>query len=85
MDQANSKVQSKESQEKNGLTLPFFSDDLQSFLNTGKSLPVAGTNVVRVPFGIRQARKQRPQRSQSLVTLVLPFQPAGSPTPPQAA
>ena len=85
MDKLNSKVQLKDSKEKIGLNLPFFSDDLQSFLNTGKSLPVDGTNVVRVPFGIRQARKQRPERSQRLVTLVLPFQPAGSPTPPQAA
>ncbi len=43
------------------------------------------TNVVRVPFGIRQPQKQRPQRPESFITLVLPLQPSDSPTPPPQA
>jgi hypothetical protein len=47
---------------------------------------VEGTNVVRVPFGVRQARRRRPQRPDHWATLVLPFQAGGgNPTPPQAA
>lgn len=55
-------------------------------------LPVAsqrvdGTNVVRVPFGVRRARRRRPERPDHWATLVLPFQAGGggSPTPPHAA
>jgi hypothetical protein len=46
-----------------------------------------GTNVVRVPFGVRQARRRRPERPDHWATLVLPFQAGGGshPTPPQAA
>ncbi len=45
------------------------------------------TNVVRVPFGVRQARRRRPERPAHWATLVLPFQAGGGshPTPPQAA
>ena len=47
---------------------------------------VEGTNVVRVPFGVRRARRHRPERPDHWATLVLPFQVGGSnPTPPQAA
>jgi hypothetical protein len=48
---------------------------------------VEGTNVVRVPFGIRRARRPRPERPERWATLVLPFQAGGGghPTPPQAA
>lgn len=52
------------------------------------SLRVEGTNVVRVPFGIRRARRSRPERPEHWATLVLPFQAGGGgshPTPPQAA
>lgn len=50
------------------------------------SLRVEGTNVVRVPFGVRRARRSRPERPERWATLVLPFQAGGShPTPPQAA
>ena len=67
------------------LVLPSFSDQFENELSKAESLPTDGTNVVRVPFGVRQPRKQRPERSPSWVTLVLPFQPAGSPTPPPQA
>ena len=71
--------------EKDELKLPSFQGDLESAMKSGKSLPVDGTNVIRVPFGVRRARKQRPTRPQTWATLVLPFQPAGSPTPPPQA
>ena len=50
-------------------------------------LRVEGTNVVRVPFGVRRARRTRPERPERWATLVLPFQAGGGshPTPPQAA
>ena len=48
---------------------------------------VDGTNVVRVPFGVRRAMRRRPERPDHWATLVLPFQVGGggSPTPPHAA
>jgi hypothetical protein len=50
------------------------------------SLRVEGTNVVRVPFGVRRARRARPARPEHWATLVLPFQAgSGGPTPPWAA
>lgn len=51
-----------------------------------QSLRVEGTNVVRVPFGVREARRSRPPRPDHWATLVLPFQAGGSdPNPPYAA
>ncbi len=67
------------------LNLPSFSEGFESVLSSGQSLRVDGTNVVRVPFGVRQPRKQRPARPSTWATLVLPFQPLGSPTPPPQA
>jgi hypothetical protein len=48
---------------------------------------VEGTNVIRVPFGVRHSRRSRPARPEHWATLVLPFQygGGGGPTPPQAA
>lgn len=43
---------------------------------------VEGTNVVRVPFGVRQARRRRPERPDHWATLVIPFQAGRAPTPP---
>ena len=68
------------------LDLPSFAGGLESALSKGQSFSVEGTNVVRVPFGIRQSIKKRPIKPETWPTLVLPFQPLGSPpTPPQAA
>tara|TARA_Y100001968_G_C19212392_1_gene645425 strand:- start:460 stop:720 length:261 start_codon:yes stop_codon:yes gene_type:complete len=67
------------------LSLPDFSDNLESTLGNGQSFQVDGTNVVRVPFGVRQPRKQRPARSDNWATLILPLNPLGSPTPPPQA
>jgi hypothetical protein len=51
----------------------------------GQTLRVEGTNVVRVPFGVRHARRARPQRPDHWATLVLPFQGHSDPTPPPQA
>ena len=79
------KTPTKQLLAEDALQLPSFTEDLESLFNSGKSLKVDGTNVVRVPFGIRHSRKQRPERPERWATLVIPFQPSGSPTPPQAA
>ncbi len=71
--------------EKDDLSLPSFAEGLESVLSTGQSFNVQGTNVVRVPFGIRQPRKKRPERPERWATLVLPLQPIGSPNPPPQA
>ena len=78
--------QSTKVDEKDGINLPSLSGVLESTLSKGKSLHVDGTNVLRVPFGVRQPRKQRPNHPERLATLVLPFQSlGGSPTPPPHA
>ena len=46
---------------------------------------VAGTNVVRVPFGIRLSKKKRPEKKQNIATLILPISNFNSPTPPNVA
>ncbi|MFN5222091.1 MAG: hypothetical protein ACK5FE_14500 [Cyanobacteriota bacterium] len=58
-----------------------------TFSGPGGTLREEGTNVVRVPFGVRRARRSRPERPSHWATLVLPFQAAGGsdPNPPQAA
>ena len=43
---------------------------------------VEGTNVIRVPFGIRSSKKKRPQKTQNIATLILPITSVGNPTPP---
>jgi hypothetical protein len=66
-------------------TTPELPGCLKSALERGHTLQVEGTNVVRVPFGVRQPRRQRPDRSDTWATLVLPFQVIDSPTPPPQA
>jgi|TARA_B100002052_G_scaffold2888_1_gene2715 hypothetical protein len=68
-----------------GPDLPQLPEGLQSALNRGHTLPIEGTNVLRVPFGVRQSRRPRPERPDHWATLVIPFQPLGDPTPPPAA
>ncbi|MFN9622080.1 MAG: hypothetical protein ACK587_04490 [Cyanobacteriota bacterium] len=60
--------------------------DLTS-ISGAMSRPVEGTNVVRVPFGVRRARRARPVRPDHWATLVLPLQAGGGlpPMPPHAA
>ena len=66
-------------------TLPELPDGLESALRRGHTLPIDGTNVVRVPFGVRRARRERPARPEHWATLVIPLQPIDHPTPPPAA
>ena len=70
---------------KEDLSLPSFSNCFESVLNKGELLEVSGTNVVRVPFGVRQPKKQRPAKVSTWATLVLPLQSFDSPTPPPHA
>ena len=69
----------------NDVSLPSFSNCFESALNKGELLQVAGTNVVRVPFGVRQPKKQRPAKLSAWATLILPLQSFNSPTPPPHA
>ena len=61
------------------------SNDGGSETGEGKTLRVEGTNVVRVPFGVRRSRRPRPKRPDHWATLVLPFQRHTDPTPPPQA
>ena len=70
---------------KDDLSLPSFSNCFESVLNKGELLSVAGTNVVRVPFGVRQPKKQRPAKLSPWATLVLPIKSFNTPTPPPHA
>ncbi len=72
-------------QTSDSLQLPDIPDCLQAALGRGHTLQIEGTNVLRVPFGIRQARRQRPERPDRWATLVIPIQSQGSPTPPPQA
>ncbi len=54
----------------------------------GLNRPEELTNVVRVAFGVRRARRTRPVRPDHWATLVLPLQAGGGglpPMPPHAA
>ena len=74
-----------QTKKKDDLSLPSFSNCFESVLNKGELLKVSGTNVVRVPFGVRQPKKQRPAKLSKWATLVLPLQSFDSPTPPPHA
>ena len=63
----------------NFIKLPDFIDKLDS---TSEVFSVVGTNVIRVPFGIRAPRRKRPEKNQNIATLVLPITSINSPTPP---
>ena len=63
-----------------GPNLPF-----QDRLARGETVNVSGTNVVRVPFGVRRSRRDRPERPDNWLTLVLPLQRFEPTPPPQAA
>ena len=70
--------------------LPNKNLDLPNFVNyssehTSKVSSVEGTNVIRVPFGKRFPKKQRPDKNQSIATLILPINTFMNPTPPHVA
>ena len=63
-----------------GPNLPF-----HDRLARGETVNVSGTNVVRVPFGVRRSRRDRPERPDNWHTLVLPLQRFDPTPPPRAA
>ena len=67
--------------------LPITNLDLPNFVNNfsgnnSKVSSVEGTNVIRVPFGKRLPKKQRPEKNQNIATLILPINTLINPTPP---
>ena len=62
----------------NFIKLPDFVENLKK----NEAFSVVGTNVIRVPFGIRAPRRKRPEKNQNIATLVLPITSINSPTPP---
>ena len=67
--------------------LPIKNLDLPSFVNNSLGInskvnSVEGTNVIRVPFGKRFPKKQRPDKNQNIATLILPINTFMNPTPP---
>ena len=70
--------------------LPIKGVDLPIFVNkfsgdSSKICPIEGTNVIRVPFGKKFSKKQRPEKNQNIATLILPLSSYTSPTPPHVA
>ncbi len=70
--------------------LPTKNLDLPNFVNNfsennSKITSVEGTNVIRVPFGKRFPKKQRPDKNQNIATLILPINTFINPTPPHVA
>ena len=80
-----SKLQGTSSGSVEALQLPEIHECLQAALVRGHTLQIEGTNVVRVPFGVRRSRRVRAERPDHWATLVIPLQPIGDPTPPPAA
>ncbi len=70
-----------------GPSLPAVPNALVHSHDRGEIFHEEGTNVLRVPFGVRQAKRLRSERPERWATVVLTFQAAGgpTPTPPQAA
>ena len=67
------------------VSLPMLGDVVPAAMSNDQTLRVEGTNVVRVPFGVRRPLRTRPARPDHWATLVIPFQAGGSPTPPPQA
>ena len=65
------------------LNLPNFVNNFSG--NSSKVSFVEGTNVIRVPFGTRLPKKQRPDKNQNIATLILPINTHLNPTPPNVA
>ena len=68
-------------------SLPITNLDLPNFVNNSsvnnsKVTSVEGTNVIRVPFGKRLPKKQRPDKNQNIATLILPINTFVNPNPP---
>ena len=64
--------------------------DLPNFVNNfsgdnSNIRSIEGTNVIRVPFGKKFSKKQRPEKNQNIATLILPLSSYSNPTPPHVA
>ena len=55
----------------NNLNLPNFVNN--SLVNNTNVNSVEGTNVIRVPFGKRFPKKQRPDKNQNIATLTVSY------------
>ena len=85
-DQGTTQIGSTQIKLRADLSLPSLENRSASVMASGQTLRVEGTNVVRVPFGVRRPRRTRPARPERWATVVLPFVAGGStPPPPQAA
>ena len=78
---------SKDSKSGKVKRLPIANLDLPNFVNNfsgnnSKVSSVEGTNVIRVPFGKRFPKKQRPNKNQNIATLILPINTFINPNPP---
>ena len=78
---------SKDFKSGNVINLPTTNLDLPNFVNNSlgnnsRVNSVEGTNVIRVPFGKRFPKKQRPNKNQNIATLILPINTYINPTPP---
>ena len=78
---------SKDFQSGNVKSLPITDLNLPNFVtnfsgNNSNIGSVEGTNVIRVPFGKRLPKKQRPEKNQNIATLILPMNTFMDPTPP---
>ncbi len=70
--------------------LPVKNVDLPNFVNNSSRYysnicSIEGTNVIRVPFGKKFSKKKRPEKNQSIATLILPLASYSNPTPPHVA
>ena len=70
--------------------LPVKNVDLPNFVNNSPGdnsniCSIEGTNVIRVPFGIKFSKKKRPEKNQNIATLILPLSSYNNPTPPHVA
>ena len=63
----------------NNVNLPDF---ISNNFDISGTHSIIGTNVIRVPFGIRFSKKKRPEKNQNIATLILPITSVNSPTPP---
>ncbi len=64
----------------NNINLPNFVNNLSG--NHTQASFVEAKNVIRVPFGKRFSKKQRPEKNQNIATLILPLSSYSNPTPP---
>ena len=81
---------SKDLKSGNVTSLPVKNVDLPKFVNNSPGdnsniCSIAGTNVIRVPFGKKFSKKKRPEKNQNIATLILPLTSYNNPTPPHVA